>query len=212
VRECKKEEYMNTSTALQPPSFADTYRSIVFYGKWAIYGVVGFFAFIFIWFLLQMIFSSASFFWQMSSEALGGFVTFLGFLEENPWLVWLGIGLAAFVPLAGYSYQAYGWVKGKIKDYLKTDVQKQPKEVQKWLLRRTRYEARMYEFDEQRQKLKKGTAEYNRVLTKETAYKSEWTKKWDKAKLDPKQRTYIEKKSQRPIKPKMAGDDEEGLE
>ena len=86
---------------------------VVTYAKWAGMAALAVFAVIVVVFFGKIILKVGGGFYDAIASVFGGFVAFVDFLEDNIWLVWLGLGLAAFIPLAGYSWKAFSYMKAK---------------------------------------------------------------------------------------------------
>lgn len=165
--------------------------NVMYYGKWVLFGVAAFFAIIVAWYLFEVVVTAGGAFFAVTGEVLGGFTSFLTWLGENPWLAWVAIGLAAFVPLAGYSYKAFDWIKGKVSEYRKAGVPNQGKTFQKWTLNRTKYEAKMYKYDEKIFKSTPNSEQRNKLVAEQKNYEKKFDTKWKGSGLSKPQRTQI---------------------
>jgi hypothetical protein len=154
------------------------------YGTYTVYGFAFFIAGVFLYYLIRVLWVLGDAFYTSFEDAFGGFAAFVGWLGEHSWLIWLGVGLAAFMPLAGYSWQAWKWVSEKVSSWRgKTvDLKKQPKIVQEWTFRRAKAEVKIGTYNEKIDQQKLGSKERERLIKERDAYQTKFNNKFDKTK------------------------------
>ena len=156
-------------------------KAAINYVRWILVAMAAIAAGIILYFFGSLIWKASDGFYNALKSVFGGFIAFLKVLEDNSWLVWAGIAVAVLIPLAGYSYKAFSYLKKQISGVKKSGVTGKTRLA---VMQVDRYNAKMGDAYAKY----KGNVDRPGYIAESKAFSNQLQKRVDRLKLNQSQR------------------------